>query len=85
VVDIHFTEFMADPLEAIRRLYGSLDRELDGPTEARMRSFLASNPGDGGGGGTRYQFSDTGLDADAVRQRAARYQERFGVASEPVR
>jgi hypothetical protein len=85
VVDIHFTEFMADPLEAIGCLYRSLDRELDGPTEARMRSFLASNPGDGGGGGTRYQFSDTGLDADAVRQRAARYQERFGVASEPVR
>jgi hypothetical protein len=48
-----------------------------------MQKFLASNPGDGGGG--RYRFEDTGLDADVLRERATRYQERFGVASEPVR
>ena len=48
------------------------------------RAFLAANPGDGGGGGTRYRFADTGLDAEALRLRCAPYQERFGVASEPV-
>ena len=50
-----------------------------------MRDFLAANPGDGGGGGTRYTFADTGLDADALRERARPYQERFDVLSEPVR
>ena len=50
-----------------------------------MRDFLAAHPGDGGGGGTRYRFADTGLDADELRRRSARYQERFGVVSEPVR
>ena len=48
-----------------------------------MRAFLAGNPGDGGG--DRYRFADTGLDAGALRQRSRPYQERFGVESEPVR
>jgi hypothetical protein len=47
-----------------------------------MRRFLAGNPGDGGGG--RYRFAGTGLDADLLRERASRYQERFAVASEAV-
>jgi len=84
-VDIHFVEFVADPLGAIRRLYDTLGRELTDVTEAGMRSFLADNPGDGGGGGTRYRFADTGLDAEDLRSRSSSYQQRFGVVSEPVR
>jgi hypothetical protein len=49
-----------------------------------MRAFLATHPGDGGGAGTRYRWADTGLDAEACRERATPYQERYGVASEPV-
>ena len=52
--------------------------------ETRMRKFLAEHPGDGGGGGVRYRWADTGLDADELRERARPYQERFGVESEPV-
>ncbi len=82
VIDVHFNEFIDDPSSTIRRLYGALDRELTGPTEDRMRRFLAGNPGDGGG--DRYRFSDTGLDAGALRERSKRYQERFDVASEDM-
>jgi hypothetical protein len=49
-----------------------------------MRLFLDQNPGDGGGGGTRYRFADTGLDADELRERSAAYQDYFEVESEPV-
>ena len=35
-------------------------------------------------GGTRYRWSDTGLDADELRERARPYQERYGVPSEPT-
>ena len=84
IVDVHFTEFVADPLSTIKGIYASLDRELSGPTEERMRTFLATNPGDGGGDGTRYRFADTGLDAGLLRERSARYQERFAVPSETL-
>jgi hypothetical protein len=84
VVDVQFTDFVADPLATIGALYDQLGLELSAETEARMRAFLDAHPGDGGGGGRRYTFADTGLDADALRQRSRPYQERFGVPSEPL-
>lgn len=85
VVDVHFTDFVADPLATVAALYEQLGRELTPATEAAMRTFLAEHPGDGGGGGTRYSFADTGLDADELRERATAYQARHGVRTEPVR
>ncbi len=84
-VDVQFTEFVNDPFVTIGRIYDELGIELTPDAEARMRGFLAGHPGDGGGGGTRYTWADTGLDADALRARAADYQEYFGVVSEPIR
>ena len=50
-----------------------------------MRDFLATHPGDGGGGGTRYTWADTGLDEPASSApRAREYQEYFGVPSEAL-
>lgn len=84
VVDVQFTEFMRDPVGLVAQLYQQLGLHLSSEAEARMRAFLVANPGDGGGGGTRYRWADTGLDADALRERAREYQEHFDVASEPV-
>lgn len=85
VIDVLFTDFMADTFGTIKGIYEQLDLELTPDAEARMRSFLDAHPGDGGGGGTRYRFENTGLDADELRERSRRYQERFGIPSEPVR
>jgi len=84
VVDVQFTDFVADPFATIAALYDRLGLSLSAEAETRMRGFLASNPGDGGGGGSRYRWADTGLDADALRERAREYQEHFEVPSEPV-
>ncbi len=84
IVDVHFTDFVADPLSTIKGIYAALGRELTPTTEERMRTFLATNPGDGGGDGTRYRFADTGLDPGLLRERSARYQHRFAVPSEPL-
>ncbi|MGD0394114.1 MAG: sulfotransferase [Acidimicrobiales bacterium] len=84
-IDVHFLDFMADPIETIGQIYAALGRELTHRTEEQMRAFLGANPGDGDGGAARYRFADTGLDAHALRRRSLPYQERFGVASEPVR
>ena len=82
VIDVHFQAFLTDPVATVRRIHEALGRDLDDAAEALIRQFLAENPGDGGGGGTRYRFSDTGLDADELRERAEPYQTHFGVESE---
>lgn len=84
-IDVQFQDFVADPMAVARAIYAALGRELDTDTEQRMRRFLDENPGDGGGGGSRYHFADTGLDADALRERSTNYQSFYGVEPEPIR
>ena len=45
-----------------------------------MREHLSANPGDGGG--SRYTWADTGLDAEELRRQVRPYQERFSVPTE---
>jgi hypothetical protein len=82
VIDVQFADFMRDPFATIRSLYGRLDRELTPDAEYRMREHLAAHPGDGGGG--RYSWADTGLDAEQLREQVGAYQQRYAVPSEPL-
>jgi hypothetical protein len=82
VVDVQFGDFMADPIGTIGAVYDGLGLDLTVEAERRMRAFLAEHPGEAVG--RRYTWADTGLDAGALRERAAPYQERFDVASEPL-
>ncbi len=84
VVDVQFHQFMDDPFATIGAVYDALGLTFTAEAESNMRTFLATHPGDGGGGGSRYTFAETGLDADDLRQRGREYQEYFGVPSEPV-
>ena len=84
VVDVQFGEFMADPFTTIGTVYDRLGLSFTAEAETAMRDFLATHPGDGGGGGSRYTFADTGLDIDDMRERSRAYQEYFDVPSEPV-
>ena len=84
VVDVQFAEFMADPFATIGTVYDALGLEFTAEAESGMRAFLETHPGDGGGGGSRYTFADTGLDADELRERSRAYQEFFDVPSEPL-
>ena len=82
VIDVQFTDFMRDPFATIRSLYGRLDRELTPAAERRMREHLAAHPGDGGGG--RYSWADTGLDAEQLREQVGAYQQRYAVPTESL-
>jgi hypothetical protein len=83
VIDVQFADFISDPWATIKDIYESLGRELSPDTATKMRDFLADHPGDGGRG--RYTWSDTGLDADEVRDRVRAYQERYGVPTEELK
>jgi Sulfotransferase family len=84
VIDVQFHEFMADPFATITAVYAALDLEYTAEAEARMRAFLATHPGDGGGAGSRYTFAETGLDPTSLRERSRAYQEYFDVPSEAI-
>jgi hypothetical protein len=83
VIDVQFADFIRDPFATIRSLYAELGRELDSVAEQNMRTFLAAHPGDGGG--SRYTWADTGLDAGEVREQVSAYQQRYGVPDEPLK
>jgi hypothetical protein len=82
LIDVQFADFIRDPFATIRELYVAMGRELTPLAEQRMRDFLAAHPADGG---ARYKWSDTGLDADEMREQVAGYQARFGVPTEPLK
>jgi hypothetical protein len=82
-VDVQLRDFMADPFSTIGEVYERLGLVLTAEAEKRMRSFLADNPRDKHGA-HQYRFSDTGLDATEMRERARRYQEYFDVPSEAI-
>ena len=81
VIDIHFTEFMADPFAAIRRIYDNFDIEYTAEADTRMRAYLAAH-GDDEHGRHTHRFEDTGLDVGEARERVSRYQQYFDVPSE---
>lgn len=79
--DMHFHEYLADPVEMIGRIYAHFGRELSDTAAARMQAYLATHPADEHGH-HRYVLSDFGLEPGAVRERMKRYQEHFDVPSE---
>ena len=83
VFDMHFAEFVRDEIAMVRRIYAHFELELSAEAEARMRRFLAANPKDKHGA-HRYALADAGLDPATERARYARYQQRYGITSEPV-
>jgi len=83
VFDMQFSEFIADEIAMVRRIYRHFDMEFTEEAERRMRRFLAANPKDKHGA-HRYTLGQSSLDQAAERRRYAAYQERYGIVSEPT-
>lgn len=79
--DFGFRELVADPVAAVARLYDHFGFELSAQAEHRMRAWHAANP-QHKHGGHRYTLERFGLTEAAIRERFARYEERFGVERE---
>ena len=81
-VDIHYRDFVADPVATVARIYAHFGETLS-PTArpARCAQHLASHP-QGKHGAHAYTLADFGLDEPAVRDRFAAYTERFGIEEE---
>ena len=81
IIDVRYSDLMADPWATMRAIYERLGREFTAEAERCMRSYLAAKPKDRGGAHA-YSFADTGLDREETRARFAQYMARYDVSEE---
>lgn len=81
--DLQFSDFVRDPIAAVRGAYDHFGDTLSDDAEAAMRRHLEQRPRDKYGT-HRYSLDDFGIDAGEVRERFSRYVDRFSVPQEAV-
>lgn len=81
ILDVRYCDLVADPVATLREISEWLGSPFGAAEEARLREWAARRPKDRHGAHD-YDFSDTGLELAAQRERHRAYQERYGVPSE---
>ena len=79
--DVLYTDLVDNPVKTIAKVYDHFGMPFGIEAESRIRAAVRSKP-KGRYGDHRYDFSNTGWDPRAERERFTPYQERYGVASE---
>ena len=75
-VDLMYSEFVADPLAGVRKIYAASGVTLESESERRMNDWLAKNP-QGKHGQHVYQLSDYGISIDEVKNLFDEYLIRY--------
>ncbi len=81
IVDLHFSELMADPVAAVEKLYGQMDRPFLGEHADAIRRYIAAKPKDKFG---KHEYSpeEWGFDPAKLREKMLPYTDHYGVALE---
>jgi hypothetical protein len=81
--DLHFADFMADPIQAVRNIYSHFGRELSEAGERKLRTWQAENPQHKHG---RHEYSrasdDMGIQQGEILERFGPYMDHFGLQPE---
>jgi hypothetical protein len=75
-VDLSFEDVQRDPISQVEYLYAQLGDELTAEARARMTAWWAKSSAERAGPST-YSIDEFGLDARAIKQQFAFYNERF--------
>jgi len=79
--DLHYNEFITDPIGSLRQLYQYFNYELDGRTEAKMRQWL-QNHSQEKHGSHRYTGEQFGLSEARIGDIFKAYTARFPIQPE---
>ena len=82
-VDVRFSEFMADDISMVRRIYELAYQPFTDETESAMTAFMADHPR-GPHGRVAYDLGDVGLDSEERRAALRFYSDRFDVDEEGI-
>lgn len=81
--DLHFADFMTDPIEAVKKIHAYFGRELSEAGETRLRAWHTNNPQHKHG---RHEYSradeDVGISRGEILERFSLYMEHFGMQPE---
>ena len=76
--DLHFEEFMSDPIGSVQRIYRHFDHAWTPEAEAALERWHAAHP-QGKHGRHDYAERDFGVGESAILDRFADYMEAFGM------
>lgn len=76
--DLHFRDFMADPIGSVKRIYEHFDQELSLEGEKRLQEWQAAHP-QAKHGKHDYQKKEFGVGEQEIVDRFAGYMEHFGL------
>jgi hypothetical protein len=79
--DLHFQEFMADPIACVKRFYDRFDLELSEEGEKRLRAWQQGNP-QGKHGKHAHSFEEAGISRGEVLERFGAYMDYFDLKPE---
>lgn len=79
IVDLHFADLEADPVGAVRRIYGHFGLDLTPALDEAFTAY-AGRHAKGEHGEHEYALDEFGLTADMILERFSRYVEHFGIA-----
>ncbi|MCP3712609.1 sulfotransferase [Paraburkholderia sp. CNPSo 3274] len=77
-IDIRQTDFQADPIGTVRRIYGHFGFTLSAATEDAMRKRVKQSP-ERAHGAHGYTPDEFGLALGAIRERFSRYMTTYGL------
>ncbi|MBH0114639.1 sulfotransferase [Novosphingobium sp. YJ-S2-02] len=81
IIDVHYADLAADPLEGMKALYAALGDEWTPEAEKGMANWLAANP-QNKFGRHEYKLAQFGLDEASLRPKFDRYLSAYDVARE---
>ncbi len=81
IVDSHFTELMADPVAAVEKLYGQMDRPFLGTHADSIRHYIDSKP-KGKFGQHKYSAEEWGFNSAELRKKMLPYTDHYGITLE---
>lgn len=81
IVDVHFTDLLADPVGTVERAYATMGRELTGAHADAIRAYVANRP-QGALGKHEYTAEQYGIDEAGLRERMRPYTDHYGITLE---
>lgn len=81
IVDMHYRDLIADPADAVRRIYDRMGRAWPDGHDEVVEGYLRAKPR-GKFGRHEYDFETYGLDPDDVRKTYAEYVDYYRIVSE---